>query len=228
MDSSKRVSVHLICWLLLALPLHIPAQEPAAAATIPTRLTLDLAREILLLRNPTILRERQNVAIARADMVGARQLPNPTLEMASESYPLFEANPGRFFDRQELVFRVGQTIETAGKRRKRTRVTEQDIAVAQSLLQDTIRQLILELRQRYYRVVLAKAEEGLAKEVIIQFDEIIRLNEVRYRQGEVSGLDLTRVQTERLRFFNDLVEAQLQLQNAKAALLELQIGRAHV
>lgn len=215
----KRTLVCLVC--LLSLPVvSAPAQE-APVASIPTRLTLELATEILLLRNPTILRERENVAIARAGVIDARQLPNPQFDLVSESYPLFESDPGPFFNRQELVLRIGQPILTAGKRRKRTRVAEQDVVVAQALLQDTIRQLKLELKRRYYAVVLAKAEYELAREVLDQFDEIIRLNQVRYERGEVSGLDLTRVQTERLRFFNDLVASEVQLQNAKTALLEL-------
>ncbi|MBI1941798.1 MAG: TolC family protein, partial [Acidobacteria bacterium] len=98
---------------------------------------------------------------------------------------------------------------------------EQEVGVTQTLLQDTIRQLKLELGQRHYAVVLANANLELAREVLDQFDEIIRLTEARYQQGEISGLDLTRVQTERLRFFNDVLDAELQLKNSKTALLEL-------
>lgn len=199
----------------------VRAQDSPQKVIVPTKLTLEMATEILLVDNPTILRERQNIALARADVTAARTLPNPDLEVNSESYPLFESNPGPFFNRQELVVRAGQTIETAGKRGKRTKVAQQDVAVAESALQDTIRQLKLELRDRYYSVVLAEAQQELAQQILGQFDEIIRLNEVRFRQGEVSGLDLARVQTERLRFFNDSVAAELQLKNAKASLLEL-------
>ncbi|HEY4684345.1 MAG TPA: TolC family protein [Candidatus Acidoferrales bacterium] len=211
----------LACLLVLMFPVRLPGQEPPAAPQVPTRLTLELATEILLARNPTILRERQSVVVARAGVVEARLRPNPAFDLSSESYPLFESNPGPFFQRNEFIVRVGQPIETAGKRRKRTQVAEQDVAVSQSLLQDTVRQLKLDVRVRYYRVVLAKAEYELARDILKQFDEIIRLNQLRYQQGEVSGLDLARVETERLRFFNDVVGAELQLQNAKTALLEL-------
>lgn len=211
----------LVCLQVLALPAALLAQETVPSQPLPTRLTLDVATEILLLRNPTILRERQNVAIARAGVLQARLRPNPEFELVSESYPLFESNPGPFFQRNELIARVGQPIETAGKRGKRTRLAEQDIAVAELLLQDTVRQLKLELKTRYYRIVLAKAEYELAQQVLTQFDEVIRLNRVRFEKGDVSGLDLARVETERLRFFNDVVTAELQLQNAKTALLEL-------
>jgi len=192
-----------------------------APAQIPTQLTLELAAEILLVRNPTILRERQNIAMARAGVVQARLRPNPEVELTSESYPLFESNPGPFFQNNELIVRGGQPIEIGGKRGKRTRVAEQEVEVAQSLLEDTIRLLKLELKTRYYRVVLAKAELELARQILTQFDEIIRINRSRYQQGEISGLDLARVETERRRFFDDVVAAELALQNAKTALLEL-------
>lgn len=196
-------------------------QTPAELDAVPTQLTLPLATEILLLRNPVILRERQNIVAARGSLVSARKLPNPEIDISSESYPLFENDRGPFLNRQEGVLRMAQTIETAGKRRKRTAVAEQDVAVSESSLEDTIRQVKLELQGRYYGVVLAKAQYELAREILAQFDEILKLNEARYKQGEVSGLEFTRLHAERLRFFNDRVEAELQLKNTKVALLEL-------
>ena len=202
-------------------PGFLMAQEKSKESSIPGTLTLGVALEILLAKNPAILRERENLTLARANILSARQRPNPALEISSESYPLFESNPGPFFKNSEAVIRVGQPIETAGKRSKRILVAEQDLTATESLLQDTVRQGKLELRTRYYRVVLAKSEFELARGVLDQFDEIIRLNEDRYKQGEVSGLDLARVQTERLRFFNDLVGAETELRNEKTSLLEL-------
>lgn len=219
--SAMRYPKVLLCLLLLSLPHPLPAQEPQAVPSIPTRLTLELATEILLARNPTILRERQNVVMARAGVTQARLRPNPELDITSESYPLFESNRGPFFQNNELIVRAGQPIEIAGKRRKRTLVAEQEVEVTQSLLQDTIRQLKLELKTRYYRIVLAKAELELAQQVLAQFDEIIRINRLRYKQGEISGLDLARIETERRRFFDDVVAAELSVQNAKTTLLEL-------
>jgi cobalt-zinc-cadmium efflux system outer membrane protein len=207
--------------LVLVFVVGAYGQEAPPSQAIPAKLTLDTATEILLVANPTLLRTREGIAIARADVVTARALPNPDLEVNSESYPLFESHPGSFVNNQELVVRTSQRIETAGKRGKRTRVAQQDVAVAEANLQDTVRQLKLELRQRYYSVVLAKAESSLAQDILKQFDEIIRLNQARFDQGEVSGLDLARVQTERLRFFSDATAANLQLKTAKTALLEL-------
>ncbi len=218
----RSTAILYLVTLLLALPTSLYSQESAAGtSSFPIRLTLGLAEEIVLMRNPSLLRERQKVVTARAGVTQARLRPNPDFELISESYPLFEPKPGPFFQRQELIALFGQNVETAGKRQKRTQVAEQGVTVAQSSLQDILRRLRLELRQRYYAVVLAKANLELSREILAQFDEIIRVNEARYRQGEISGLDLSRVQTERRRFFGDFVEAELQLRNAKIALLEL-------
>ncbi len=221
MNTASAKLVAFVLFGLMSMACPLAAQEAKEAQSVPTRLTLDLANDILLARNPTILRERQNIAMARAGVTQARLRPNPEFEVTSESYPLFESNPGPFFQNNELIVRAGQPIEIAGKRRKRTLVAEQEVEVAQSFLQDTIRQLKRELKTRYYRVVLAKAELELARQVLAQFDEIIRINRLRYKQGEISGLDLARIETERRRFFDDVVAAELALQNGKTGLLEL-------
>ncbi len=196
-------------------------QQPSVPTATPNRLSVEMATEILLVRNPTLLRERQNIAVARGNLVEARKLPNPGFSVSSESYPLFESRPGSFLNNSESSFRVDQTIETAGKRRKRTAVAEKDIQVNESSLQDTVRLLKLELKERYFGVSLAKAQYELAQQVLSDYDNTVKINEARFKQGEVSGFEFSRLQTERLRFFNDVVEAELQLKNAKVALLEL-------
>ena len=219
----RRLRIHVkIATILCCLSAAARGQGPAPSSLdVPVRLTLAAASDILLARNPSLLRERQNIAIARANVYEATLRPNPELEVSSESYPLFEANPGSFFNRQELVVRAGQTIETAGKRAKRTAVAEQELAVTESSLQDVIRQLKLELKTKYFAVVLAKAQYALARELLSDYDRVLRINDIRYKQGEISGFDWNRLQTERLRFFNDVIDSELQMKNAKLAVLEI-------
>lgn len=206
--------------VLLLGPLMV-GQEVTTGTSVPPQLTLQAAMEMMLRQSPILLRDQQNPAIARGDLLQAGRRPNPTFEVNSESYPVFESSPGSFLNNQELVIRGGQPIETAGKRGKRVAVARQELAATQSSVQNTVRQLKFELKRRYYSVVLAKAQRGLAEEILKQFDDIVRVNEARYKQGELSGLEINRIRAERSRFFNDLLDADLQLRNAKTALLEL-------
>lgn len=188
---------------------------------VPEQLTLGDALQLAMKNNPAVQRDRLNLAIANADIRQARQLPNPEFDASSESYPLFESNPGSFWNNQELIFRAGQTIETAGKRSKRTRVAQDEFRATGHDVRNTERELRLDVKRQYFAVVLAKTQLSLAQEILKQFDEVIRLNEARFKQGELSGLEMNRIRAERLRFYTDVLDSRLQLANSKTALLEL-------
>lgn len=207
--------------LVLSFACSMSAFSQTQPPGVPTVLDLKTAMELMIAHSPVLQRERQGIAAARGNLIDARQFPNPALDISSESYPLFESNPGSFFNQQELTFRVGQTLETAGKRGKRMAVATKDIDVVQSSVQDTLRQLKLELKTRYYGVALAQAQLQLAQELLTQYDDVLRVNEARYKQGETSGLEYSRLQTERFRFLSDLANAELQVRNSRAALLEI-------
>ena len=206
----------VIFWMLF-----MAAVAAGQQIDVPARLTFSEARDLMLAHSPALRRDQQNISIASANVGQARLRINPELEISSESYPLFESRPGSFFNNQELITRATQTLETAGKRNKRTRVAEKDLSATEFDVQNSVRQLMFELKRRYYGVALAHAQLQLAQDLLRGFDDLIRLNEARYQQGEISGLDIARVRAERLRFFNDLLEAQLQLSNSRVALLEL-------
>jgi outer membrane protein, heavy metal efflux system len=207
--------------MILMFILSVAPAALAQSVDVPRRLTLSEARDLLLAHNPALLRDEQDAAIARANVGQARLRLNPELEIDSESYPIFEPRPGSFWNNQELTLRASQTLETAGKRRNRIRVAQNDLSATGSDVQNTIRQLTLELKRRYYAVTLAQTQLQLAQDLLKGFDELIRLNEARYQQGDISGLELARVRAERLRFFNDVLESRLSLSKSRVALLEL-------
>lgn len=206
---------------LLASTASVAAQQDSSTSTIPSQLTLQTAKDMLIRQSPILLRDQLNSVVARGNLRQAALRPNPDLEITSESYPVFESNPGSFWNNQELAVRAGQTIETGGKRSKRVGVARQELAATESDVQNTLRELKLELKQRYYAVILAKAQRELAEEILKQFDDIIRVNEARFKTGELSGLEINRIRAERARFSNDLLDADLQLKNSKTALVEL-------
>lgn len=196
-----------------------PVDTPATA--IPSALTLSDALSLLSQRSPALLAEAQSIPVAKAQLEAAAKLPNPTFMANSESYPAFSSQPGSVLNNQELSGTLSQTIQTAGKRAKRADVARQALLVAGSNLENFKRLLAVELRQRYWSAALASSQAKLARLMLSQFDDTLKLNEARFEQGEISGLERTRLQTERLRFWNDVQQADLDLNNAKAALLEL-------
>lgn len=226
-SGSRNIKSAIVIWLSVLLVTATAATSAsgqtstATPSSVPRVLDLKTATELMLSGSPILSRERQAIGVARGNLIEAQQRPNPTLDLSSQSYPVFEDHPGSFFNDQELTFLAGQTIETAGKRGKRTLVANKELLTTESTFEDVVRLLKLELKTRYFAVGLAQAQSQLAQELVSQYDEVLRLNEARYKQGEISGLEFARLQTERFRFANDLAAAELQLKNARAALLEL-------
>jgi cobalt-zinc-cadmium efflux system outer membrane protein len=86
---------------------------------------------------------------------------------------------------------------------------------------NAIRLLRLAVQSAFYRVLLAQSNLGLAQSILEQTDQVIALNRIRFEQGDISELELLRIQVERLQFADDVFQARLEVRNAKAALLAL-------
>ena len=193
----------------------------AYAADLPKVLSLDEAIRLAIERNPLIQAARSEIVMSEGDMVTASKRLNPAFTFQSANYPYFQSNGGPFFSNQELTARVDYEIQTRGRRKLRTEAARRAVEAQKSLYEDRVRQLRLEVQRAYYQVVLARSNLKVAKAVLGQTDQVIELNRVRYRQGEISELELTRVEVERLRFVDDVFQSELALKNAKATLLAL-------
>lgn len=216
-----RVFLNVSAQLFVVIPLLLLQVATGQSDPVPKQLDLKTAIELLRKHSPSLLRDQLSIAVAQSELRGARQIPNPELDVSSESYPAFEDKRGPFFNNQELVLRGSQKIETAGKRRKRAAVATSNIAVVENEVSNTRRGLELELKSRFFAALLAQQQSEVAKQVAEQFDAIVRVNAERYKQGEVSGLEYARIQAERSRFFNDVIDSELAVSNAKAAVAEL-------
>jgi cobalt-zinc-cadmium efflux system outer membrane protein len=209
-------------WLLLGLSVGLtPFSARAQDSAIPRELTLKTALRLALERNPTLGAAASAVDAAEGERLNVSFRPNPAVTFESANYPLFEPARPSFVDNQELALRVDQEIETAGRRRLRTDVADAGVAIAEALLEAARRGVALEARRAYFGAVLAKADLTVAQATLDEIDRVISLNRARFDQGEVSGVEVRRLQVERLRFVDDVFAAELALRNAKSALLAL-------
>lgn len=100
-------------------------------------------------------------------------------------------------------------------------MARQQIEIERLRYQNIERQLILRVRRAYFEVVVAQANLELAEQILHDIDQVIQLDRVRFREGEISGGELKRIEVERLRFLDDVFAARLALRNAKSTLLAL-------
>ena len=193
----------------------------AQQSALPARLSLDDALRLAEARNPQLVVAQEAVVGSESDVIGARKRPNPAVTLSSEGIPLSQQNRPPFFDNQELAVGIQQEFEPGGRRRLRTEQAERGVDASRAFARDTLRQLRFDVRRAYMQVVLAKADDEVARTTLEEIDRVLALNRARYEQGELSGVELRRLQVERFRFADDAFVAELGLKNARSALLAL-------
>ena len=196
---------------------EMPAQT---RVSIPENLTLEAAKSLLIRYNPALQAERLNVEIEAGDVMNAEKRPNPTFSVGSEGLS-FGSSDRSFFNNQEFSLTLRQDIELSGKRQKRTRLEEADVEIADIELQNSARLLTFEVKKTYYQVVLAQEDLTLARDILDQFVGVVSLNRIRYESGEIAGGELRRVEAAQYQFYEDVVAAEVGLENAQDRLLAL-------
>ena len=197
------------------------APAPPGAARVPARLTLDEAIRLAESRSPALLEARARIAVAEAEALGAPKRPNPSLDVEFRGYPLFASDLPPFLDNQELTIAIDQEFEPGDRRRFRREAAQLGVQASAAESADVLRRLRLEVQRAYVHVVLAQADVDAAHATLTDVDRVLSINRARYEQGELSGVELRRLQVERHRFADDALVADLALRNARSRLLAL-------
>jgi cobalt-zinc-cadmium efflux system outer membrane protein len=201
---------------VVSIPLRLHAQESA----LPSRLTLEEAIRLAIARNPTLAACRNSVEALQGESVTAKQRLNPAVTLEQEDFPL-RAHPGPFFGTQELTLRFDYEMETGGRRQLRAKAAEQAVEAQRLACSDQVRRIELEVERAFARIVLAKSNLETSRFILEQAEHMIDLNRVRFKQGDISALDLNRIEVEKLRFQDDVFQAGLMLRNSMSTLLAL-------
>ncbi len=137
--------------------------------------------------HPEMQVSRAKLALARAGVKTARQIPNPTFSMQPGAYPAHVAA-----STWAAEFIVNFVLEVAGKREKRTEVARnlvdaarQDVATAAWQVRGAVRSALLDLWAAERRRALVERRQ--AAQV-----QIVTLLEGRFAAGDASALDVAR------------------------------------
>src|SRR2546425_2228957 len=198
----RRRRVVAIVLSLLAYASRGSTQDRLGTSQLVAALTIDEAIREALDRNLTLVAERYSLNIAQARLLTAGLRPNPvfTYNAMVPDSTIYDANVNPF----EHVFRGDVIIEGGSKRERRIDVAEQANRVAELQLANTIRTVILAVESAFVDVLLAKSNVALARQSLDAFNEMVQLNTVRVRTGDLAGVELARSELAALQFQNDV------------------------
>jgi cobalt-zinc-cadmium efflux system outer membrane protein len=116
---------------------------------------------------------------------------------------------------------VSYLHERNHKRELRLESARKATAITSSQQADLERTLVFNLRNAFVQTLQAKAVMAVANENLTQYDKVIDLNRERKKAGDISQVDLDRIELQRVQFESDLQTADVNLRTAKINLLTL-------
>lgn len=207
-------------FLLLACGLDVRAQQPLTWEKLVQRFEAN---------NPTLLAGRMNIDEAKADEITAFLRPNPNLSLAGDQIDPFGGGaPHGSLAYFLPLASFNYLHERQHKRELRIESAKNATSIAMSEQADLERTLLFNLRGAFVQTLQAKAVFAVAKDNLNYYDKVLRVSGERFKAGDISQLDLDRLELQRIQYASDLQTAQVNLRTAKIQLLMLLNDRTPV
>jgi len=204
----------LVVAVAIVAPLSAAAQTSVTApsgVTPITRLTVDEAVALALRENPALRAKGHELRATQASEITAGLRANPTVSYSGEQLN------GRSSEVQHTAT-LGQPIELGNKRERRVASAQAATRVTTHELEDVRRQVAAQVKKAFTDVLIGEATLTLAGDNLKTLDEVERLQRFRAERGDISELELLRIQVQRFTFERDLADARQAIRAAKIAL----------
>ncbi|MGZ4967938.1 MAG: TolC family protein [Methylobacter sp.] len=211
----------LLCLVFILWTVVLQAQ--AAGTGTGLAITEQQAIALFYQRNLSLIAANFNIDDAQAQEIIAAAIPNPVFSftISSLSPNMFRQQYSNMTTLPAVSPQIQQLIETAGKRRLRIESSELATEAVNFDLKDTARILTNAVRRSYYNLLLAQKTATVASDNFERYREILRVNGIRLKLGDISATDFTRIEVESLKAQGDQDQAKALLNQARADLLLL-------
>ena len=182
--------------------------------------------------NPTLRAGQIGIDESRAAEITAYLRPNPDFTAIIDQVDPFP-NPFSSYPFRPLQyalpeFSTSYLHERRHKRELRRDSARQGTAIAESSQADLERTLLFNLRNAFVQTLQAKAVLQVTRENLSYWDQVLNVSRTRLQAGDISQIDLDRLELQRVQFASDVQTATVNLRTAKIALLTLMNDRTPV
>jgi len=193
-----------------------------SAAHAQTVLTWEQVRERFRAQNPNLAASRVGVDESKAQEITAYLRPNPDLTVSTDGTQLTPyRGVWRPFAGTQFSPSVSYLHEREHKRELRRDSARGATAIASSTLEDQDRTLLFNLRSAFVNILHAKEVLRVAQDNLTYYDRVLEVNRTRQQAGDISEVDLGRLELQRVQYESDLQNADVSLRTAKIQLLSL-------
>ena len=218
--SLYNIRVPAVLGLLLTSPLFAFAQQSLTWDQIKTRFEA---------ANPTLKADAINVQEMQAEEITAYLRPNPGLTLATDGNQIAPyKGVWQPLSGAQYQANFSYLHERDHKRELRQESAKEGTQIAQSQHEDLERNLLFNLRSVFIQTLQARAVLDLAHQELDYYDHIIDISRIRFKSGDLSQIDLDRIELQRVQYEADLQTAEVNLRTSKIQLLQLLNDRTPV
>lgn len=187
---------------------------PLAAGTLTVREAVERA----LASHPALGVAAERVAALEGLRQQAALRLNPRFIFQTENLRDWQSPEFRFGTQTDTFAYLQQTLETAGKRERRTELAEANRRRGDLERELLRRQIAARVKAAYWTAAAAQRLLSVWEEAVANFQQVVQFHEARVREGAMAEVDLIRVQVERERLSIQAVAARLEAERTRIAL----------
>jgi cobalt-zinc-cadmium efflux system outer membrane protein len=212
-----------IARLLVAAGCGILSPPGLAQSDLAATNTLALAdaRQLAFTRNWDLLAAHSGVDMATAQLLVAKEFPNPTFSYSTARIGSYENSTpvgnGLWSRNYDTIFAVNQLIEIGGKRRDRKISAQAEIIGARARFYDARRLLDQGITKAYVAALLAGENERVLSESAQLLRHETEIAQARLKAGDISDSDEKQIE-------NNADVFDLQAKSAEAAAVQARIA----
>lgn len=180
------------------------------------QLSLKMAEDLWEQKNLNIQIAKTQVEGAKADTLSAARRPNPQLSYYMNS--IGSGRDHRYLNGSDHVIHIDQTFERGDKRELRIKNADLMLHASEADLQNIERLSKTQLYQLYYQLLLAQEKLRINEDNVSLYEKTLEVSQLRFKAGDISSAELSRLDLDKLRAENEVLQAK---NNLKQAQIEL-------
>lgn len=175
------------------------SQEPETSSENPeTMLTIEQVVQNALQNNRGYRSQSRSIQTAESEIRTARLLPNPILNLSHNYMALNRSNSHSSIPESQVS--VNQTFYFSGQRSSRIALAERMRRMTEMGFLDLERNFRLQIRLACWNLIYRRKLLEFKESFLKNYQELIRLNEIRLSKGDISELDYKKLLLERSKY----------------------------
>ncbi len=206
----KLIHISLICLLMILLPSLSKGEKPATTK-LQDSLSLPQAYQLALQNNLDIQAAKAKIGEAKADILLAKMIPNPS----------FNSDLGFIAEQTYRIGGLQQTFEAPGKRHFRIEVAKDQYQSAEDNFELTLHNVLVKVHQAYINWIITLTQQNLQEENEQVLRSLVNIAQKRFKNGDVAQLDVLQSKMLLEQAQNDTEQAKMNTKQAKILLKQL-------